>query len=300
MNKVDSLKGTSNYDYWDKILQTNIEYELVGAHKKEKILNTAQHSHGNMCEIILNCNGVGYTTNNGQRFPVNPNSLIIHNKNALHSEELIPISGNSIELYYCAYTSFKISKLEDLQLIGNDTNPVIPIDKELTKQLKILFKTSLNELENKGIGFTFIAYSYLAMVFLLTLRELIHHDLIPLSLDSDSPNYAAKAKQLIDESFMDMNFSIYKIAMSLNISQSYLTKLFREQFKTTPSKYMNEKRILKARKLLLTTRLSNEEISHQIGFSDPINFYRTFKKFLGTTPNQFRVNTEIYTLFPDK
>lgn len=291
----------NKYDYWDKILQTNVEYELIGAHKKEPHLHTDPHTHGNMCEIILNCNGTGTSWQSGTLYPVYPSSLIIHNKNAIHSEDLRPADGSkNIQLYYCAYTSFKISDFEDLQLIDEKDPPVIPVTKGLSDHMQYLFETSLSELENKDIGFSFIAHSCLTMVFLLTLRELIKNNLVPIALDSVSSNHAAKAKKMIDDSFTSVQFSISDVAYELKVSQSYLTKLFREHFNITPSDYLSEKRILKARKLLLTTNMSNEEISYAVGFSSPVNFYRTFKKYLDTSPNFFRSHTDIYTLFSDK
>ncbi|MDR1637386.1 MAG: helix-turn-helix domain-containing protein [Treponema sp.] len=43
-----------------------------------------------------------------------------------------------------------------------------------------------------------------------------------------------------------------------------------------------------AKKLLAETHLSAGEIAEKLGFYNRQSFYRFFKKFEGTTPNEFR------------
>jgi AraC-like DNA-binding protein len=56
----------------------------------------------------------------------------------------------------------------------------------------------------------------------------------------------------------------------------------------TPGEFLNEFRMRKAVELLTTTSLPITEISVQIGFDEPTNFGRTFKKYYEMSPSKYR------------
>jgi AraC-like DNA-binding protein len=68
--------------------------------------------------------------------------------------------------------------------------------------------------------------------------------------------------------------------------QSFIRYLRAEGVKF--SDIRNQIKKQRAKLWLLTTSLTNQEISQKLGFADPTVFYRNCKKWFGLTPNQFR------------
>ena len=93
--------------------------------------------------------------------------------------------------------------------------------------------------------------------------------------------------------YMHVNYSnqidLAQTADALGFSSAYLTKVFREQLQTTPSKYLNEYRMMIAKQLLRDTALPVKSISEQVGFADPFHFSKRFKLYSGYSPAQFRM-----------
>lgn len=95
------------------------------------------------------------------------------------------------------------------------------------------------------------------------------------------------ALRYIDEHYTEKIYleDICKMALMSPSSFSYI---FRRSSGTTFTEYLQHKRILKAKELLLETNASIMEISEQSGFSDTAYFNRVFKKTVGVSPGQFR------------
>lgn len=85
--------------------------------------------------------------------------------------------------------------------------------------------------------------------------------------------------------------TVDQIAEELHFSTNYLSKIFRRQTGKSIPEYLTEKRLEQARILLNSHLLSVEEISKETGFNSPSYFIRVFKKKYGTTPHQYRLNT---------
>ena len=62
----------------------------------------------------------------------------------------------------------------------------------------------------------------------------------------------------------------------------------------SPSKWRNEKRILLARELLLTTDLSIDEIAQKTGFYDTPYFYKKFLDTVGMPPKKYRLSEKMF------
>ena len=78
------------------------------------------------------------------------------------------------------------------------------------------------------------------------------------------------------------------LASSMAVSAPYLSRIFREQAGTSPSKYLTGLRIRQAKKLLLDTNLTVREIAERVGYPDPFHFSRIFRNIAGMSPAQFR------------
>lgn len=103
------------------------------------------------------------------------------------------------------------------------------------------------------------------------------------------PKTLEKALEFIDSHFRE-TLSLADVASICNVSETHLSHLFSEHLNTGFSSYIAEKRISKAKELLLT-QMSIKEISAETGFQDQNYFTRLFRKLTGFTPSEFRSNT---------
>ena len=71
-----------------------------------------------------------------------------------------------------------------------------------------------------------------------------------------------------------------------------LSKLFHDRAGTSPSRYLTDLRMQKAKKLLLDSQLSIREIAERVGYPDPFHFSKSFKNAVGMSPAQFRERRE--------
>ena len=81
-----------------------------------------------------------------------------------------------------------------------------------------------------------------------------------------------------------LNLSI--IAQTMNYSQSYLTKIFLQEYNCTPIKYLNSLRLKKACSFLLyNPELTISQIATLTGYEDQAYFSRTFKTLIFFHPS---------------
>ncbi len=69
---------------------------------------------------------------------------------------------------------------------------------------------------------------------------------------------------------------------------SQFVRSFRDTTGTTPTRYMIDSKIAKAKELLLTSSLPMNQIASICGYNDPLYFSRIFKKRVGVSPREYR------------
>jgi AraC-like DNA-binding protein len=75
-----------------------------------------------------------------------------------------------------------------------------------------------------------------------------------------------------------------------HMNASYLSTLFKKYNGIGPIEYISRKRIHKAVQYLKSSDKSITEIAGLCGFNNAANFNKTFKKFTGSTPSEYRNN----------
>jgi len=82
--------------------------------------------------------------------------------------------------------------------------------------------------------------------------------------------------------------TVDQLAHAVNISPSYLRRLFREQTGRSPACFVRELRLKRAYELVQTTFLSIKEVMAAVGWNDPSHFSRAFKHQFGVSPQGLR------------
>ena len=92
------------------------------------------------------------------------------------------------------------------------------------------------------------------------------------------------------QSHLSSKLTISSLAQEANISYCHFERLFLQAFRKTPTQYIRELRLEKARMLLSDpkTDLSLNEIAAECGFSHQSHLGREFQKAFGTSPGVFR------------
>lgn len=92
--------------------------------------------------------------------------------------------------------------------------------------------------------------------------------------------------------FLDMHYrediDFEEAAAELRISYSHMRHVMREKGDTSLTDYINRRRIIEAKRLLISTDKKLTEIAEQVGYHNVQSFNRFFKKYEGTTPNSLR------------
>lgn len=84
------------------------------------------------------------------------------------------------------------------------------------------------------------------------------------------------------------DLSLRAQAELLNVNSSYLSTLFKKETGATLTEYVNKKRVEHAIFLLNTTNLQIQSIAQHCGIPDVNYFTKTFKKYIGKTPKEYR------------
>lgn len=83
-------------------------------------------------------------------------------------------------------------------------------------------------------------------------------------------------------------FNLTDVADKFGMSTRTFNRRFKNATGKTPSHYLQEIRIGVAKDLLQTSNLSIQEVALQVGYSDISHLSALFKKYLNTTPSEYR------------
>jgi AraC-like DNA-binding protein len=144
-------------------------------------------------------------------------------------------------------------------------------------------KGCINRINNNMQSRTLIMlYIVELVVHLSNSLSKVHHDTVQ----------DKKLQSIIE--YINMHLSvkivIEKMCDEFGISSRYLRKKFKEAFGVNVNHYITIQRINLAKKLLADRSLSVVKVAGEAGFSSSQYFSHVFKKMVGVTPTEYRIN----------
>ena len=100
-------------------------------------------------------------------------------------------------------------------------------------------------------------------------------------------DYTILFKNLLEDHFKDIR-SVERFASMMSVSEKKLNKSTSLILGKSPKEIIDERVVLEAKRLLAHTGNSIKEIGYELGFDEPTNFIKYFKKHVGKTPIEFR------------
>jgi two-component system, response regulator YesN len=95
------------------------------------------------------------------------------------------------------------------------------------------------------------------------------------------------------EEHLAKEVSLEEVADVLGLNPSYFSQLFKQTTGETFIQYRIRRRMEKAKKLLENPSYRITDISYEIGYADHPHFTKTFKKYTGYSPSEYRENLGI-------
>lgn len=94
-------------------------------------------------------------------------------------------------------------------------------------------------------------------------------------------------KSLIEQHFTESrNADFY--AQKMNITYKHLNTICKEIVDITAKQFIDEFIILEAKRKLINSEIKSTELAYSLGFEEPTNFVKYFKKHTRLTPNSFK------------
>lgn len=112
-----------------------------------------------------------------------------------------------------------------------------------------------------------------------------------ISIDTTSKDQISlncqKVKDYLDKNYTEP-ITLDSLSEMVYVSKCYLSHMFKEQTGTSPIKYLTQKRIENACKMLKETNMPVKEISRVVGYDNPLYFSQVFKNILNVSPLEYR------------
>ncbi len=108
-----------------------------------------------------------------------------------------------------------------------------------------------------------------------------------LNVSQKNNIYISRAKQFIEENLSEP-LSLEQVANQVFVCKAYLSELFSNCTGVKFSEYVAMQRVEHAKKLLICSNQSIQEISQNCGFSSAAYFSSVFTRMAGKSPRKFR------------
>lgn len=163
--------------------------------------------------------------------------------------------------------------------------PQFSISDPLIQQIGLSLKA---ELETEGLGNRLYVES---LATLLSVHLLRHYcafgQKIPTYSGGLSQHKLRWAIEYINEN-LEKDLKLSEIAAIVGMSQYHFVRMFKQSTGLPPHRYLVERRLEKAKRLLAETDLPIAEIVYCVGFANQSSFTKVFRKHTLITPKAYR------------
>ncbi|AFU68615.1 transcriptional regulator, AraC family protein [Psychroflexus torquis ATCC 700755] len=208
-------------------------------------------------------------------------SLLLKKGNWLWTELL-----DTEAVYYCKLFFFSEKKLTDF--LSKYTNNVKPY-KEEVPYFVIENDDYIAAFINSLSSNTFTDHSYSDALLVLKFEEIMLYLLNKYGSTFEDYLHSLISKEIslfknVVESNVNSNLKLEEIAFLCNMSLSTFKRHFTSEYKEPPGKWLQDKRLHKAKELLEGGDLKASDIYLDIGYNNLSNFSVAFKKKFGISP----------------
>ena len=247
------------------------------------------HYH-DFCEItcILSGNGTYYI--NGTEYPVQPGDIIIFNQVEPHGWV---VKDHAMEVFVLTFAPEIIADpagtaadeyLKPFFYLGSHFRNLITASDKRTSEMRGIMDEIFTEMRRREKGFEGMVRADILRILTLLLRHYEKEGKAPdidLNEKKRSMKRLEKAVYYINSHYTD-NLTLEDVAGKVYMSPSYFSTYFRNVTNRKFSEYVTMLRLNRVQELILTTDRTVSSIAMECGFRNMSNFYRLYKKHVGS------------------
>lgn len=190
--------------------------------------------------------------------------------------------------FYCLNDHDNEVSCNGILFYGTQDIPIITIPKDQSKKFKLLYKVFVDEFNTPDKIQGDMLQMLLKRLIIICTR-LAKEQLILKKIDHSQIEIVRRFNFLVDVHFKTKR-QVSDYACLLNKSPKTLSNLFLLYNQKTPHQIIHERVALEAKRLLHFSEKTTKEIAFDLGFDEPANFSNFFKKNVGLSPTEYRVN----------
>ena len=210
------------------------------------------------------------------------NGVNLFDKNDIYEGRIIAFTDN----FFC-------KEQEDMNFLNttilfHDLYEISHINSEPSNEIfSELFELMYKEYNSSNDKFHYdILRNYLHLFLLQSEREKRKQGFKEIKPGADL-SYLMLFKEVLEKRFKKYR-SINRYASELSIPVNRLNKASFQTIGKSPKQLIDERILLEAKRLLAHSTLSIKEIAFELGFDEPTNFIKYFRKHNHITPAEFR------------
>jgi AraC-like DNA-binding protein len=269
-------------------------FEMVYQDRKAPQHELPEHIHDRY-ELVYVYEGRGTFFLNHGFYDMHEGDLFIIPGNTIHRafpDAEFPVTSTAIffspSLVQLSPLGDTYSNLHSFDLAKKRSRYKLHIPEAIRVQFLSIVEQIKTELLEKKIGYKHAVCLHLQNLLLQTnrLSSLTQADImntVPMI-----PEWMQNLLQYIDSHHTNNDLRLSVLAERVSVSAAHLSRAFKQLTGMNVTDYVNAKRIVNAKELLLTTDDPVELIARSCGYESLPHFHRLFKLLTGVTPASYR------------
>ncbi|MFC6338625.1 helix-turn-helix domain-containing protein [Pseudomonas sp. CCM 7891] len=256
--------------------------ETISRRSREYQWEIAPHRHADLCQLLYVYKGQAQLEIEGQRTVLSESTLQVLPPLCVHGFRF----SEDVEGYVVTLSAPLVAHLQGqlgsavdgLSALGS-----YPAGKE-GDYLNSLFTRLQDEYADDQPARDMMMHALVSVLLVWISRQAIQHRHPQARRGRE---YFRRFTQLVEQCYRE-HPKIEDLAHTLGISVSHLNGTCRELGGQPALQIMHDRQLLEAKRLLTYTSMTINEMSQVLGFSDPTNFSRLFRRRVGFSPKAFR------------
>jgi AraC-like DNA-binding protein len=270
--------------------------KFIGTTKEYLCLTSNDSESCNILhESVENCLTVlWFTQSNQNRLIIDGDKYVFSKNEIVFLTEFHSTSFDKLEnikllrfnrSFYCILDNDLEVGCKGILFFGASRVPVITIPEEDLEKFEMLWKIFALEMQSPDNMQKDMLQMMLKSYLILCTR--IYKSQLLYPLENRDVDIIREFNFLVETHFKSIH-SVSEYAKLLHKSPKTISNIFRKLNSKSPLQFIQERKMLEARRLLIYTTKRIKEIAYEVGFEDLQTFSRFFKRNEGISPSKYK------------